>query len=203
VGGTTPVRVDVRIICATNRDLEEMVAKGTFRQDLYYRLRGFVIDVPPLRERTEDVALLAEHFLAVIAKERGTSVKRLTQEAHRLLASHLWRGNVRELENVLRSVSLMADADLIDVDDFADYQELGIGPEGDAVVESAGEQQSHYDAIRSSGISLREFKKQVELECIVKALAEAKGSVTRAAELLGMKRPRLSQLVKEYGITVR
>jgi transcriptional regulator with GAF, ATPase, and Fis domain/tetratricopeptide (TPR) repeat protein len=202
VGGTTPVRVDVRIICATNRDLEEMVAKGTFRQDLYYRLRGFVIDVPPLRERIEDVALLAEHFLAIIAKERGTPVKRLTPEAQRVLACHRWRGNVRELENVLRSVSLMADADLIDVDDFADYHELGIEAEDDTA-ESSGQQQSHYDAIRSSGLSLREFKKQVELECIVKALAEAKGSVTKAAELLGMKRPRLSQLVKEHGITVR
>jgi DNA-binding NtrC family response regulator/tetratricopeptide (TPR) repeat protein len=213
VGGTEPICVDVRIICATNRDLEAMVRAGTFREDLYYRLRGVLIEVPPLRERVEDIRPLADHFLARIARERDSgSAKRLSPAAEKLLRTHRWPGNVRELENVLRSVSLFTDAEVLDVQDFIDYPELresipadeppgpdpGARPPGEP---DAEEREGAYIYLRSSGISLKDLKKEIEARCIAEALSEARGNITRAADLLGMKRPRLSQLIKEHGIS--
>ncbi len=103
VGGTRTLKVDVRVICATNRDLEALIAQGRFRQDLYYRLKGVMLELPPLRERPEDLPVLAGHFLEKVAKERRESPKRLSEDALALLAQHGWPGNVRELENVLAS----------------------------------------------------------------------------------------------------
>jgi len=207
VGGTEPIRVDVRIICATNRDLEAMVRSGTFREDLYYRLRGVLIEVPPLRERADDIQLLVDHFLARIAVERETAPRQLSPAALRLLRRHTWPGNVRELENVLRSVTLFADGEVMDVPDFSDYPELReLLPADDppplGAVVSAVDAAGPYAEIRSTGKSLRELKKDIEARCITDALGEASGNITRAAELLGMKRPRLSQLIKEHGISV-
>jgi len=199
VGGTTQIKVDVRIICATNRNLEQMVADGAFREDLYYRLKGFVIDVPALRQRPEDVPLLTEHFLELLAREREVSKRELSDDALRLLTGYGWPGNVRELENLLRSVSLLSDSEVLDTDDFGDYPELGTLRRGEDVAAEL----SPYQQIRQQGMGLREFKKQIEHECILEALSEAEGSITGAARLLGIKRPRLSQLVKEYGISVR
>ena len=201
VGGTTPIQVNVRIICATNRDLEQMVADGSFREDLYYRLRGFVIDVPALRDRIDDLPLLVDHFLAVIARERNTPPRLLSEAALRLLRRHGWNGNVRELENVLRSVSLLSDSEVLDVADFADYPELGQGRAEPATSPAAPP--TPYEQIRDSGVGLREFKKQIEYQCIVEALEEAQGSITAAAGLLGVKRPRLSQMIKEHNITLK
>jgi DNA-binding NtrC family response regulator/tetratricopeptide (TPR) repeat protein/Mrp family chromosome partitioning ATPase len=200
VGGTTSISVDVRIICATNKNLEEMVAQGTFREDLYYRLKGLLLELPPLRHRREDISLLTEHFLERIGRERGSCAKELSVAAEQLLRGHEWPGNVRELENVLRSVSLFADGDLIDVNDFGDYPELGVAERPTASEASSA---SPYGQIRAQGLSLREFKKHIEAECIVEALGEVGGNITKAAKLLGMKRPRLSQLIKEHELSVR
>jgi DNA-binding NtrC family response regulator len=223
VGSTTPIKVDVRILCATNRNLEEMVSRGEFREDLYYRLKGIQIELPSLRERIEDVPMLAESFLKRIAEERGTGGKHLAPEATELLCRYNWPGNVRELENVIRSVSLFADGEIIGVRDFADYTEIfrepakngrarvatppavaavaprseapaTPGPVGDA---SAG---AIWERLGSEGIGLRELQEKIEIECITRALNESRGNITKAAELLKMKRPRLSQLIKEYGI---
>ncbi|MCA9669346.1 MAG: sigma 54-interacting transcriptional regulator [Myxococcales bacterium] len=211
VGGTQSISVDVRIICATNRDLERMVREGQFREDLYYRLKGVQIELPPLRERIDDVALLAEHFLARIAEERSSIVQRLSDSARALLAQHRWPGNIRELENVLRSVSLFADGELLEVEDFSDYPELrchgGSGaqapPAAAAMEAGAASRVNPYDAMRESGLSLREMKKKLECDCIERALSDAEGNITKAADLLGMKRPRLSQLIKEHGLSPR
>ncbi len=206
VGGTAPIHVDVRVICATNRDLESMVARGEFREDLYYRLNGVRLEVPPLRERIEDLSPLIAHFLERIASERGSTMKALTPAALRLLESYGWPGNVRELDNVLRSVSLLTDGDMLDATDFADYPELAAWASRASVevpehpLGSSGEVASAYAQVRSLGWSLKEYKKRIEVECIQEALREAEGNITRAAELLGMKRPRLSQLIKEHGI---
>ncbi len=199
VGGNTPIKVDVRIICATNRDLEQLVAEGRFREDLYYRLKGLVVEVPALRERIEDLPLLCQHFLGRVARERNAAPRRLGEDALRLLRRHRWPGNVRELENVLRSVSLLSDSELLAVRDFADYPELAAPREAEAPTAPT----HPYEQIRQHGIGLRELKKQIEHECIVEALQESGGSIAGAARLLGIKRPRLSQLVKEYGITVQ
>jgi DNA-binding NtrC family response regulator/tetratricopeptide (TPR) repeat protein len=200
VGGTTLISVDVRIICATNKNLEEMVAQGTFREDLYYRLKGLLLELPPLRARREDISLLTGHFLDRIGRERSSCAKELSVAAEQLLNGHEWPGNVRELENVLRSVSLFADGDLIDVKDFSDYPELGVAKRP---VAAGAPSVSPYGQIRAQGLSLREFKKHIEAECIVEALGEVGGNITKAAKLLGMKRPRLSQLIKEHDISVR
>jgi transcriptional regulator with GAF, ATPase, and Fis domain/tetratricopeptide (TPR) repeat protein len=227
VGGTQTVKVDVRIIAATHRDLEGMVRAGTFREDLYYRLRGVTIEMPALRERRDDLALLAEHLLGRIAEERKSEALAVSPHALAALEAHDWPGNVRELDNVLRSASLFAEEGVIDLDSLRPLLPAGVivtgrGPYSASAVdddalpvenepdlgadEGSGRISSLdidpvdpvYDRIRGGQTSLFEMKKQLERECIERALRETEGNITRAATLLGMKRPRLSQLVKEY-----
>ncbi len=238
VGGTQPISVDVRIVAATNRDLEQLVADGRFREDLYYRLRCVTIEMPPLRERREDIPLLAGHLLRRIAEEHGIPRRRLTAEAAAALQRHDWPGNVRELENVLRSVALFSDRALLRASDVTPFLQdrrrqptpsvapapspngpvaagtteaatqdasvavteaaapAGAGtPDGPVDLESA-----LYERVRDSDRSWLEWKKELERACVAHALKEAGGNITQAARLLGMKRPRLSQLVKEYGL---
>jgi sigma-54 specific flagellar transcriptional regulator A len=219
VGGSAPIPVDVRIVCATNRDLRAMVERGEFREDLYYRLTGITLEIPPLRDRLSDLPQLCEAILERTAHERGDSPKRISPEAIELLARHRWPGNVRELENALRAVSVLSDGEVIELSDFVEHvdalRKLGAEPAASrrdplpslrpaAVVTETPEDDGDvsdvaYREIRG-GISLSDLKRSIERECIVRALSEADGNITRAAGLLGMKRPRLSQLVKEYGL---
>jgi DNA-binding NtrC family response regulator/tetratricopeptide (TPR) repeat protein len=217
VGGTTAIKVDVRIVCATHRDLEKMVREGEFREDLYYRLRGVTLEVPPLRRRLDDLGELSRYLLERIAQERGEAPKRLSAASLRLLSAHRWPGNVRELDNVLRSATLFADGDVLEPSDLATFAEafgrgdpepemaITPGSEPDAAASPGGvdtdEIERVYRRIRGGSVSLFEMKKVLERECIERALAETGGNITRAAALLGMKRPRLSQLVKEYGLS--
>ena len=212
VGGTQPIKVDVRIIAATHRDLEEMVREGTFREDLYYRLRGVTVDMPPLRDRLGDLVQLGEHLLGRIARERAEPTKCLSPEAVECLQQHRWPGNVRELENVLRSATLFADGPVLVPEDFAAFSDSFQAPTSVAVErtaisvpEAAGMRAGRledvlYERVRDGETSLLEMKKIMERECILRALDETDGNITRAAELLGMKRPRLSQLVKQYDL---
>ncbi len=212
VGGTQPIKVDVRIIAATHRDLEQMVAEGSFREDLYYRLRGVTVDMPPLRGRLADLPRLSDHLLARIAEERGEPKKTMSPAAIACLARHRWPGNVRELENVLRSATLFADGAVLLPEDFAAFAESFVPPEAPAAPhapEKSGAEVADaslpieslaFERIRGGATSLLELKKSMERECIVRALDETDGNITRAATLLGMKRPRLSQLVKHYGL---
>ncbi|MCC6215425.1 MAG: sigma 54-interacting transcriptional regulator [Polyangiaceae bacterium] len=220
VGGTTPIPVDVRIVCATHRDLPAMVARGEFREDLYYRLAGIVLEVPPLRARLSDLPLLADAVLARVAEERSEAPKRLTPEALDRLAQHRWPGNVRELENVLRAASLFVDGAEIGADALAEHlpavarpavpvelpslapppSERGVEADDDTPGDlPGGVASAAYQAIHG-GTSLARLKRGLERECIARALEETSGNITRAAAVLGMKRPRLSQLVKQYGL---
>ena len=224
VGGTTPIRSDVRIICATHRDLKAMVDRGEFREDLYYRLQGVTLEVPALRDRIRDLPKIAENLLERIATERPEAPTKLTPEALELLMRHRWPGNVRELENVLRASSVFADgpeitlADL--VENVADLRILAqqgpvslrssmmgaAKPEGEATEEAPEPTPPPptdvvYAHVRRGSVSLSDLKRQIEQECITRALSETNGNITRAAALLGMKRPRLSQLAKQYGLT--
>jgi DNA-binding NtrC family response regulator len=234
VGGTTPIRANVRIICATHRDLKAMVERGEFREDLYYRLRGITLEVPPLRARMGDLPRISEHLLGRIATERNEPHKALSADALELLGRHRWPGNVRELENALRAASLFAEGDVItagtlveNVDDLRAAHPAGRArptlpppaladdaPECNASVTDEGGDAGDgplpaseasatavaYSQVRGGGTSLPDIKRQIERDCIARALAETKGNITRAAALLGMKRPRLSQLVKQYGL---
>jgi sigma-54 specific flagellar transcriptional regulator A len=245
VGGTTPLRANVRIICATHRDLKAMVERGEFREDLYYRLRGITLEVPPLRARMGDIPRLGEHLLARIAAERGEPPKTLSQCSVDLLMRHRWAGNVRELENALRAASLFAEGAVITAQDLVENVEdlrqvasaaaqsrpaqgmagllpplpppallsarrmagepesadEGELPDGAALpAGEAGATAIAYAQVRQGAVSLSDMKRQIERDCIARALAETKGNITRAAALLGMKRPRLSQLVKQYGL---
>lgn len=223
VGGGRPIKVDARIIFATNRNLAQMVREASFREDLYYRLKGLTIDLPPVRERPEDIPALTEHFLRQYASESGTAIKRLTPRAVQLLTRYAWPGNVRELENIIRSVALFTEGSQITVREFDEYRELfGEGldleageppadlearpasgtvplpssaaraepPDPTALIE--GELLGH---IFDQGIALPELKKRIQNQAIGRALRLSEGNITRAAEMLGMRRPRLSQII--------
>ncbi len=204
VGGRTSIEVDVRIVAATNRDLDAMVRDGTFREDLYYRLDEVRLEMPPLRDRRGDVAALAAHFLERVAEERVEPPKRLGPDALELLERQDWPGNVRQLENAIRAASLFADGpEVLPVHfegclggasvggrDAAVPPELDFGLDGD----------DPYERVKSGELSLRALKKELERRCVERALTECEGNISKAAGLLGMKRPRLSQLVKEYGL---
>jgi transcriptional regulator with GAF, ATPase, and Fis domain len=227
VGGTRTLKVDVRVVCATNRDLEALIAQGRFRQDLYYRLKGVMLELPSLRERLEDLPLLCEHFLSRIAQERNEPVRRLSGEALELLQRHTWPGNVRELENVLSSAAIFAEGALITADCFGHVSELAqlaLGaPVASAAVsspppappasvapaepdEAGGDEEASvagasvddvdfYGLARARGLSLKDLRHQLELQCIRRALEDANGNISEAARLLKMKRSRLSQIV--------
>jgi transcriptional regulator with GAF, ATPase, and Fis domain len=217
VGGTRTLKVDVRVICATNRDLEALIAQGRFRADLYYRLKGVMLELPPLRERLDDLPSLANHFLARAAKERGEPQRTLSDDALVLLAKHDWPGNIRELENVVAAAAIFAEGPVIGADAFSHVAELrevddtvrpAPVPAAPAKVEatpSAPAQPDasglplgpldYYELARQRGISLKDLRHEVEMQCIKRALLEAKGNISEAARLLQMKRSRLSQIV--------
>ncbi|MCA9523550.1 MAG: sigma 54-interacting transcriptional regulator [Myxococcales bacterium] len=201
VGGTKPVKVDVRVILATNRNLEAMVNDGLFRLDLYYRINGLTLYLPALRERAEDIPCLAEHFLSELAQKNGRRVS-LDDEAMTLLAAYQWPGNIRELRNVLSSVYFFAEGDRIRAGDLCEYGGLPDMPtlEGRAAALVAGP--AELSAEIPDGFDLNEAKRSMEIDYICKALDKQQGNITHAAELLNMKRSRLSQKIKEYEIDV-
>ncbi len=179
VGGEKVRRVDVRIIGATHRDLEAMVAKGTFREDLFYRLNVVSIRIPPLRERAQDIPLLAAHFVEKHAL--GKKVK-LTRAAMDRLGAYPWPGNVRQLENEIRRAIVLAD-DRIDVGELSDEVARG-GP----------------GAARDAGLGLRARVDALEAQLVRDALARTKGNQTRAAEVLGISRFGLQKMMRRLGI---
>lgn len=212
VGGTQTLSADVRIIAASHKNIERLVKEGVFREDLYYRLRGIVMEMPSLKERDSDVLLIAEHVLGRLAKEHNTSIKSLSPEVREAFMHHDWPGNVRELENVLRSAVVFAENDTIGMQDVHEVFQgtMPLSTESIPTVRLPGEriseinmggiERSVYSAIKQDRISLFDIKKDIERECIRQAMAESGGNITKAAELLGMKRSRLSQLVSEHGL---
>ncbi len=179
VGGRDPVRVDARVVAATNRDLKGMVGEGRFREDLYYRLDVITILVPPLRERGDDLRLLAEYFLEFYGRQHKRRLKGFTQAALRALMVHAWPGNVRELENrVQRAVILAQDAYLRPED--LELESAGGGPEPLPTLQSA--------------------RDAAELRLLVDALTRNVGNVTRAAREIEVSRPTLHDLLRKHGL---
>jgi two-component system response regulator AtoC len=196
VGGNEAIKVDVRLIAATNQDLEAGVRAGRFREDLYYRLRVVELVIPPLHERREDIPLLAEHFLKEAAKRFGREVKPLTGEALRACVGHQWKGNVRELRSALEQALLLAPGSEITPADL-------IGDASRPSVTSAEDPElGTQDAATTQ--SFREAKDRVvetfEREFLLQALRRHAGNITKAAEEIGMYRQNFQQKMRELGI---
>ena len=191
LGGVDTIKVDVRIIAATNADLQRMVEEGSFREDLYYRLHVIAIDLPPLRDRREDVPLLARDFLTRYGKENDKPDLELTPEAVQLLEAYHWPGNVRELENVIERAAVLT-------------VKRRIGPEliPDVVKASPSFQLPHFD-MPAAGIPFRKIIDGMEARLIVRALEAAGGVQKRAAELLHVKPTTLNEMIKRHGIRSR
>jgi two-component system NtrC family response regulator len=181
IGGRTPIRVDVRVVSATNQPLEEQAESGRFRGDLLYRLNAVTVRIPPLRERTGDALLLARFFLAKFAREHGRRLRGFDAAASEAIAAHRWPGNVRELENRVRRAALMSEGPLVGIGD------LEIAP---AAVE--------YDG--GGDLDLRSARLRAEREAIERALARSSGSLSAAARLLGISRPTLYSLIETHGL---
>jgi len=185
VGGNVPVKVDLRIIAATNRNLPDLVEKGQFREDLYYRLHVFPITIPPLRDRGSDVITLADHFLARFARETGKEVKRISTPALNMLMSYHWPGNVRELENVIERAMILSADGVIHGYDL---------PPSLQTSEETG---------TAFGCGLDAKLQAVEYEMIVEALKTHKGNMTKAAEELGLTRRMLGLRMDRYKLNYK
>lgn len=178
IGGRDEIPVDVRIVCATHRDLKTQIQAGVFREDLYYRLAEIVIEIPPLRARDGDAALLAHAFVQRYARENGRRPPVLGEDALSAIEAYRWPGNVRELENCMKRAVIMADGDCIGAVD------LGLG--------AADEDLSH--------LNLRHVRDEAERTAVLKVIARTNGNIARAAEILGVSRPSLYDLLGRFGL---
>jgi Nif-specific regulatory protein len=185
LGGTETIRANIRLIAATNKDLEKAIVAGEFREDLYYRLNVFSIFVPPLRERKPDVLLLADYFLEKFSREHGTSVKRIATPAIDMLSSYHWPGNVRELANVMERAVVVCDAQVVHAHHL---------PPTLQTAEASGTVQT---------TTLRESMEAFEKDALLDALKSARGNRAKAARLLGTTERIFNYRVRKYGIDWR
>ncbi len=195
VGGNKLIQVDVRVLAATHRNLQEQVQAGEFREDLFFRLNVVPIHVPPLRERADDIALLARHFIDVAAQDNGVAAKRLSAEALTALCGYAWPGNIRELRNVIERMVILSDGD-IDLDD--------VPPEVRGTPATSIEADDPLLELSAGavpdGMTLREFREAVERAFILKRLVEHDWNVSRTATTLGVERTHLHKKMKVLGI---
>lgn len=200
LGDTTPRRVDVRIIAATNIELKEAVKQGTFREDLYYRLAVVPIELPPLRDRREDILPLAQHFIAKYNEENGRKVsEHIAPEVLALLEAYSWPGNVRELENTIERAVVIAPGDEVSRQclrpEIADPQSVANNSEEGASVGAVAD--------LGRGINFYDQVRRFEIDLIRRALDQTSGHQSRAARLLGMNATTLNSKIKTYNITLR
>jgi len=189
LGGKKSIRVDFRLICATNEDLEEMSKTGRFREDLYYRIHVVPIFIPPLRERVDDIPLLIDYFLSVYCAANRTPVKRVADDALQAFKRYAWPGNVRELQNVVQRLVLMTDAETIYMKDLPSD-----------VVQAAGKGARGRFRIPAGGIKLNEELDAFERQWVETALAQANQIKPEAARLLGVDRNRINYLCRKYDL---
>ncbi|MBW8329011.1 MAG: PEP-CTERM-box response regulator transcription factor [Thiobacillus sp.] len=178
LGGRGEIPVDVRVVCATHRDLAGMIREGSFREDLYYRLSEISVKIPPLRERPGDAVLLAQAFLERYVRELGRNIRGFTADALGALEAHAWPGNVREMENLIKRATIMADGSQITAADLG----LENGP------------------TEPQPFNLRQARENAERLAVSRALAHSDGSIAQAAELLGITRPTLYDLMAKIGM---
>ncbi|QSQ08051.1 Transcriptional regulatory protein ZraR [Koleobacter methoxysyntrophicus] len=186
VGSTETKNIDVRLITATNKNLEELVEKGQFREDLYYRLNVLTIKIPPLRERTEDIDHLCEVLIKKISERVGKYVTKISKNALDIIKSYKWPGNVRQLENVLERAIILSNSCMIDCDDLPDYIKLK-------------DKRTYNGPIKP----MKDIIEEVEKEAIIKALEYTKGNKFTASKLLGISRSSLYEKMNRYGISIQ
>ncbi len=178
LGGRNEIPVDVRIIGATNQDLQALIRSGDFREDLFYRISEIAIDIPPVRERQGDATLLAHALLERFAREQGKPRRGFTADALRAIEGHSWPGNVREMENLIRRAVIMADGNLVTAEDLG-LQDRDQDPPPER---------------------LREARDRAEYQSVIKAMGRTNGNIAQAADTLGITRPTLYGLLDKYGL---
>jgi len=188
VGGTNRITVDARVLAATNKDLQAEIRSGGFREDLYFRLNVIPIFVPSLRDRREDIALLADHFMAEFAREYGRRLKRFEPTAISVIEQYGWPGNVRELRNVIERLMIMVPGDSITVDDLSFLDHGGV-PRAPVPEMTPGER-----------LTLHEARDRFERDLILRTLAEQQGNMSRTADVLGVERSNLYRKMRAFGI---
>ena len=179
IGGREEIPVDVRIVCATHQDVKGLIQTGRFREDLYYRLAEIVVDIPALRERDGDAVLLAHAFVQRFANDHGRGSMTLTDDAVQSIESHRWPGNIRELENAIKRAVIMAEGNCITSDD------VGLDVSADDELDA---------------LNLRVVREEAERRAVVRVIARVNGNVARAAEVLGISRPTLYDLMNRFGL---
>ena len=189
VGSNASLKVDVRIIASTNKDLEHEIETGGFREDLYYRLNVLPFQIPPLRERIEDIPLLTDHFLDGFSRSYGRRTPALTRKTRELLENYPWPGNVRELKNIIERIVIMTPHSRVDIYDLPEAilnRTIAASPETEASLFAVP--------------SLYEAKEKFEKEFILRKLIEFKGGISRAAQALGIERSNLYRKIKQLDI---
>ncbi|MBA6290451.1 PEP-CTERM-box response regulator transcription factor [Colwellia sp. MB3u-4] len=182
LGGRQEISVDVRVVCATNQNLEQMVADKTFREDLFYRVSEITLNIPPLRDRDEDVIILAQYFLQHYAMEYKRNVKSFSEDALSAIKAHKWPGNIRELQNKVKSSVIMTTGTQVTAIDLGFFD--------------------HQDKSFELSLNLRVVREQAESIAIQKAYTLSDGNMSKAADLLGVTRPTLYSLIEKYGLKV-
>jgi two-component system nitrogen regulation response regulator NtrX len=188
LGSARTIKVDVRVIAATNKDLDEEIAKGTFREDLYFRLSVIPIRVPPLRDRREDISLLVKHFADLFSRDNNRKPQRFTPAALDYMQKARWKGNVRELKNTVERLIIMTPGETIDVDDLREVVRVETKP-------------SAADNEKERPGTLREFKESAERAFLVGKLRENNWNISKTAEVIGTPRSNLYKKLEQYGIT--
>jgi two-component system response regulator PilR (NtrC family) len=192
VGGTDEIPIDVRLIFATNRDLQEQIRRGDFREDLYYRIAVIPVHIPPLRERPEDLEMLLDHFLARYSQATGKKILGASPEALRALKLYHWPGNVRELENVIERAVALETTAMIQLERLPNFTEVP------REVARAGE-----DAFPQEGLDLEEYLRNKETELILAALKRSAWNQAQAARLLNLSYRSLRHRIETLGIQKR
>ena len=205
VGGMRSIKVDVRVLAATNKNLEKAIKNGDFREDLYYRLNVIPISLPPLRERREDIPLLANFFLKKIAERIGAKEKNISEEAIDILSNYNWQGNIRELENLIERIFILSEDETIFVEDIPNYISVtkqNNSPKVSELLDINFQEENlakepEPAPILKKGFDFKEEMQKHQKAMILEALKEADGVKTKAAKLLNIKRTTLIEKIKQ------
>jgi len=208
VGGQKPIKSDVRIIAATNQNIEQLIKTGKFREDLYHRLNVFRIELPPLRKRKEDIPMLVKHFLSKSAAEIKGDEKGIDKNAMKMLNDYDWPGNIRQLENTCRYITVMAPSASITVDDIPDEikndNQSDVSDTVNVNMDSTSSWEeslsSHIKNVLSDANDLTRLSKELEKLLLQEALKASKGRKIDAAKILGLGRNTITRKIKDLGL---